>query len=137
MTIHHVLDTGAVYLLHDKHRPPLWGDLEKLNEAGGSIFWIPSLVLTEAGQAKALQRKKLEKKGSWAKSGVNKFNHLAPARTSRGLGSAVLAGGKGFADVTALRRGLRPPCLRLRSSHRGRPSRAARQPGGVASPKEL
>lgn len=29
MTIHHVLDTGAVYLLHDKHRPPLWGDLEK------------------------------------------------------------------------------------------------------------
>ena len=42
MTIHHVLDTGAVYLLHDKHRPPLWGDLEKLNEAGGSIFWIPA-----------------------------------------------------------------------------------------------
>jgi len=61
MTVHHILDTGAVYLLHDKHRPTLWEELEKLNDAGGSIFWIPSLVLTEAGQAKALQRKKLEK----------------------------------------------------------------------------
>lgn len=61
MTVHHILDTGAVYLLHDKHKPALWDELEKLNEAGGSVFWIPSLVLTEAAQAKALQRKKLEK----------------------------------------------------------------------------
>jgi len=45
-----------------------------------------------------------------------------------GVGSAVLAEGKGFADVSAFRRGLRPPCPRLRSSHEGRPSRAVGQP---------
>jgi predicted nucleic acid-binding protein len=60
-TIHHVLDTGALYHLLDKHRPALWQELAELSQTGASNVWIPSLVLTEAGQAKALQRKKLEK----------------------------------------------------------------------------
>jgi hypothetical protein len=59
MTVHHILDTGALYLLHDKHKPALWGELNEAAEEDSPI-WVPALVLSEAGQAKRLQRKKLE-----------------------------------------------------------------------------
>ena len=67
--------------------------------------------------------------GSSAKCGLRNFNDLDPSVLDVGVGGAVLAGGKGFADVASLRRGLRPPCLRLRSSPVGPPRRAAGQPG--------
>lgn len=57
MTVH-VLDTGAVLHLHDRHNPPL---LRELRAAGkDAAIWIPSLVLTEANQAKPLFKKRRE-----------------------------------------------------------------------------
>lgn len=38
------------------------------------------------------------------------FNDLDPSVLDVGVGGAVLADDKGFADVASLRRGLRPPC---------------------------
>ena len=50
-----------------------------------------------------------EKKGSSAEMGLHDVNDLAVVVLGEGVGSAVLAEGKGFADVSAFRRGLRPP----------------------------
>lgn len=55
----HVLDTGAIYVLHNKHKPPLLTKLETARVAGDAIL-VPSMVLAEAEQAKKLTEKGLE-----------------------------------------------------------------------------
>ncbi len=58
MTVH-VLDTGALYLLHNKHKPSLLTELRGEASKGFGV-WIPSIVLAEAAQSRRLEAKKLE-----------------------------------------------------------------------------
>jgi hypothetical protein len=62
MTVH-VLDTSAIYLLLNKHRPPLLATLETVaanNSATAPQFIrTPSVVLVEVGQARAPAKKRL------------------------------------------------------------------------------
>lgn len=60
MTVH-VLDTSAVFLLLNKHRPPLLTTLNTANSAEPveGIF-TPAVVLIEVGQAKEPPKKRLE-----------------------------------------------------------------------------
>ena len=57
MTIH-VLDTGALLLLHNKHNPPLLRELRQVTD--DSEIVIPALVITEASQAAPLYQKRIE-----------------------------------------------------------------------------
>src|SRR5258708_4243666 len=58
MTVH-VLDTGAVFVLLKKHRPPLRRLLEEADERNEYIR-IPAPVLVELGQGSAPPRRALE-----------------------------------------------------------------------------
>lgn len=57
----HVLDTGAIYALHDKHKPPIIRELEVVARDDDCAIWIPAVVLAEAGQARQLFRKRLDR----------------------------------------------------------------------------
>ena len=54
----HVLDTGALFLLHNKYRPRLMTELRSLPP--GDTVLIPSFVMAEANQAQTLHAKRLE-----------------------------------------------------------------------------
>jgi hypothetical protein len=59
MTVH-VLDTGAVVVLLNRHRPPLLQKLEQVALAAGAI-WIPAPVLIEIGQATQPAKKRMDR----------------------------------------------------------------------------
>jgi hypothetical protein len=54
----YVLDTGAVFHLHNKHRPQLLNDLRAVSI--DSSIYVPAVVLVEANQAKQLHRRRVE-----------------------------------------------------------------------------
>lgn len=58
MTVH-VLDTGAVYVLLNKHRPPLLATLEEASNEGHAI-WMPAPVLLEVFQANDHGKRRFE-----------------------------------------------------------------------------
>jgi hypothetical protein len=80
MTVHHVLDTGALYVLLKKHKPKLW---MTLSAAAEDSIWIPALVLSEAAQADALEKKRLEK--VFAIADVEPLNEQVAARAAEAL----------------------------------------------------
>jgi hypothetical protein len=63
MTVH-VLDTGAIYLLLNRHRSQLSIDLSQADAnhsaAAPQIIRTPSVVLVEVGQANATAKRKLD-----------------------------------------------------------------------------
>lgn len=54
----YVLDTGAVFHLHNKHSPRLLHELRMASI--DSTIYIPAVVLVEANQAKQLYKKRIE-----------------------------------------------------------------------------